>query len=175
MYDNYANNGLNYGTPTKMLYDGTNDWLYVGGTSNDGVSTYKIMMQTFEATTGTLVYNYQQLLSDSDSMKYMDMKTMEYYDGQICGCISQYTASNPSYLGYVWKQIGGSGMYIQYFQMSFELYCIGTKFFISSNTLQLALTYGTQDTTGETKMHIGIISDILASTVDMVVYTMQTV
>ncbi len=59
MYDNYANNGVNYGTPTKMLYDGVNDYLYVGGTSNNGATQYKIMMQTFGATTGTLIYNYQ--------------------------------------------------------------------------------------------------------------------
>jgi hypothetical protein len=63
-----------------MLYDGVNDYLYVGGTSNNGISQYKIMMQTFAATTGTLIYNYQQILPTTSTLKYMDMKTMEYYN-----------------------------------------------------------------------------------------------
>ncbi len=47
--------------------------------------------------------------------------------------------------------------------------------FLKSNNLQLLITYSTTDTAGETKMHIGIIENILATTVTMTVYTMKTV
>jgi hypothetical protein len=47
--------GPNFGKPTRLLYDGANDYLHVGATSNDGSTLFKAMIHTFDATTGTVI------------------------------------------------------------------------------------------------------------------------
>ena len=58
--------------------------------------------------------------------------------------------------------------------MNYNLDCMGNHLFVTGLQMSMALTYLSTDATGAAIMHIGMITDILASPITMTVFTMLT-